>query len=370
MPLRDSDLDRPEQDLDAEVLKRALHAVNNLVVITDPTENGNPVVWVNDFFCSFTGYSRDEAIGRPWTFLLDEDREQPGLATLESAVRSGRYARVLLRNYRKDGTMFFNDLHVSPVPTDTGGTDYFVWLMNDVTDLQEALATVLAREREIHETAENERERFGMDLHDGLGQTLAGLRLLASLHHGRLRDGGHSAVGSAERLLGLAEQAALEARLMARGVNPVDASPDGLAEAIRAFTDSLNLTLDGSGLRIDVNAEPVAFADRRQALHLYRIAQEAVNNAVRHGGAGVIAVELSQVGREVTLEVRSEGGTPVVDSGEESHRGMGHHGMRYRADLIGAAFEGGDVEGGGTCIRVVLPVDAVRAPAHVRTAER
>ena len=129
MPMRDSDLDRPEQDLDAEVLKRALHAVNNLVVITDPTDEVNPVVWVNDFFCSFTGYPRDEVIGRSWTFLLDEDRDQPGLATLDSAVREGRYTRVLLRNYRKDGTLFFNDLHVSPVPTDTGGTEYFVWLM-------------------------------------------------------------------------------------------------------------------------------------------------------------------------------------------------------------------------------------------------
>jgi hypothetical protein len=67
---------------------------------------------------------------------------------------------VLLRNYRKDGTLFWNDLHVSPVPADAGGTQYFVWLMNDVSDLQEALGSVVAREREVHETAENERERF------------------------------------------------------------------------------------------------------------------------------------------------------------------------------------------------------------------
>jgi PAS domain S-box-containing protein len=368
--VRDSDLDRPEQDLDAEVLKRALHSVNNLVVITEPTGEGEAVVWVNDFFCAFTGYRRDEALRRDWRFLLGDDLNQPGLAILEKAVRSGRYARVLLRNYRKDGTLFYNDLHVSPVPADAGGTECYVWLMNDVTDLQEALETVTAREREIHETAENERERFGMDLHDGLGQTLAGLRLLASLHHGRLSDDGHPAAIRAERLLGLADQAAIEARLMARGLNPVDASPAGLAEAIRAFTDSLNLTLAGTGLRIEVDAQPVAFVDQRQALHLYRITQEAVNNAVRHGGAGAIAVELVQEGREVRLEVRSAGGAPVVENNEEAHRGMGHYGMRYRADLMGASFEGGKGDGGGTVVRLVVPLDAVRAPAHVRTAER
>jgi hypothetical protein len=70
------------------------------------------------------------------------------------------------------------------------------------------------------------------------------------------------------------------------------------------------------------------------------------------------------------LEVRSEGGEPVVDAHDGAHRGMGHHGMRYRADLIGASFEGGEGDDGSTTVRVVLPLGAVRAPAHVRTAER
>ena len=368
--MRDSDLDRPEQDLDAEVLKRALHAVNNLVVITDPAREGDPVVWVNDFFCSFTGYERDEVIGRGCLYLFGDDRTQPALRALLAAIDEGRYARLLLQTFRKDGAPFWNDLHVSPVPADVGGTEYFVWLMNDVTDLHEALAAVTAREREVHETAENERERVGMDLHDGLGQTLAGLRMLAAVHHEQLRGDGLPQADQARRLVALADQAAQEARLIARGMNPVDAAPGGLAEAIGEFTDALNLTLAGSGLRIEVDAAPVAFPDRRQALHLYRIAQEAVSNAVKHGGGGAIGVTLAQAGREVTLEVRSEGGPPVAGLKEPPHRGMGHHGMRYRADLIGASFASGPAEGGGVLVRVVLPLEAAREAQHVRTAER
>ncbi|HLA63504.1 MAG TPA: PAS domain-containing protein, partial [Rhodothermales bacterium] len=356
--MRDSDLDRPEQHLDPEVLKRALHAVNNLVVITEPAGEGTTVVWVNDFFCSYTGYDREEVVGGPVDVLLSGDQEQAGLHTLREALSQGRYARVLLRHYRKDGGLFWNDLHVSPVPADTGGTAYFVWLMNDVSDLQEALASVVAREREVHETAENERERFGMDLHDGLGQTLTGLRMLAAVHHAKLQKDGPAHAAQAARLVALADQAALEARLIARGMNPVDASPEGLSDAIRSFTESLNLTLAGSGLHIDVDIEPVAFPDRRQALHLYRIVQEAVNNAVKHGGAGTISVTLTQEAREVTLEVCNEGGARALEPLEGSHRGMGHHGMRYRAGLIGAAYEADPIERGGTCVRVVLPLDA------------
>ena len=289
-PVRDSDLDRPGQDLDAEVLKRALHAVNNLVLITDARRPDHPIVWVNDFFCGFTGYTRDEVIGRNCRFLQGDDHDQAGIQTIREAVAAGRYARVLLRNYRKDGTLFWNDLHLSPVLGDDGSIDHYVGLINDVTELEEALVMVTAREREVHETAENERERFGMDLHDGLGQTLAGLRMLATVHRDRLQEQGVPGAAQAERLVRLSEQAALEARLMARGMNPVDASPEGLAEAIGAFTDSLNLTLAGTGLHIGADVAPVAFPDRRQALHLYRIAQEAVNNAVKHGGAGAITI--------------------------------------------------------------------------------
>ncbi len=378
--MRDSDLDRPGQDLDAEILKRALHAVNNLVLITDPHLPDDPIVWVNDFFCEFTGYTREEVIGRNCRFLQAHDRDQPGLQVVRDAVAAGRYARVLLRNYRKDGTPFWNDLHLSPVRGDDGAARYFVGLINDVTELEEALRTVTAREREIDETAENERERFGMDLHDGLGQTLAGLRLLATVHRDRLAAEGAAGAAEADRLVRLGEQAALEARLMARGMNPVDAAPEGLADVITAFTDALNLTLAGTGLQIAADVAPVPFPDRRQALHLYRIAQEAVNNAVKHGGAGTITVRLAQAGRTATLEVTSHGGSPVTDSSstraaagdprDPERRGMGHHGMRYRADLIGASYEAGPSAEGGVSIRVVLPLDAERQAQHVRTAER
>ncbi len=158
---------------------------------------------------------------------------------------------------------------------------------------------------------------------------------------------------------------------MARAMNPVDAAPEGLASALHALADSLNATWAGSGRRIEVEAVPVDFPDRRQALHLSRIAQEAVSNAVRHTDSQVIRVSLVQHGRVVALEVADEGpglnGPP--DMADRELRGMGHHGMPYRAALIGAQFHRGPGEGGGTIVRVTLPLDATRKPENVRTAE-
>jgi two-component system, LuxR family, sensor kinase FixL len=362
--MRDSDLDRPEQGLPSEVLKRALHTFASPVVLTDPTQFDDPIVWVNDAFETLTGYRRDEVIGRNCRFMQGDDHAQPGLDVLRRALDDGREARVLLRNYRKDGTLFWNDLRVTPVPADEGGTVYYAGLMSDVTELQEAQEAVRTSATERDEAAENERERFGMDLHDGLGQTLTGLRMLAAVHVARLEADGHPGAQQAARMARLLDQAMTEMRGMARGFNPVDPGPDGLADAIQGFVDALNLTLadvvapeGGAATHIETALAPVALGDRRQALHLFRIAQEAVQNALKHAGAATVSITLDATDGRVTLEVRDDGrGLAAAEAAVPgpARRGMGHHGMRYRAGLLGAHFHTGPAEGGGTVVRVVL----------------
>ncbi|HLA64656.1 MAG TPA: PAS domain-containing protein [Rhodothermales bacterium] len=392
--MRDSDLDRPGQDLDAEVLKRALHAINNLVVVTDPRLPDNPIVWVNDFFCEFTGYTRAEVIGRNCRFLQGEDRDQPVRRELRQRIDANEHAHVLIRNYRKDGTLFFNDLYVSPVFADDGsGPIYFVGIQNDVTDREQAFRDVADREREINETAENEQERFGMDLHDGLGQTIAGTRMLLAMLGARVRAEAPGLVADVARLDGLLQQVGDEARAMARGLNPVDAAPEGLTEALRSLADAAN---SAGGPRVRVIAEPLLFTDRRQTRHLYRIAQEALQNALKHADATTVTVTLHRTGRATLLEVRDDGmglatphdahtdgaahdgvahdgaGTDGADGAAATmkRRGMGVHGMRYRADLIGARLTVTPGATGGTVVTCVLPHDAQPVAQHRRTSER
>ena len=97
------------------LLDRAVTASSNGIVITDPSLPDNPIVYVNPAFVATTGYSTEVALGRNCRFLQGADRDQPALEELRAAIREGRECRVVLRNYRSDGSLFWNELYVAPV---------------------------------------------------------------------------------------------------------------------------------------------------------------------------------------------------------------------------------------------------------------
>lgn len=117
---------------------RALTASANGVVITDPNLPDDPIVYVNPAFTRMTGYASEEAIGRNCRFLQGGDKDQPALEELRAAIREGRSCEVVLRNYRKDGALFYNELTLSPVFDDGGGIVRFVGVLNDITERRRA----------------------------------------------------------------------------------------------------------------------------------------------------------------------------------------------------------------------------------------
>ncbi len=131
------------------LLDRAVAASSNGIVITDPKLPDNPIVYVNPAFERISGYAADEAIGRNCRFLQGEDREQPVLGELRAALAEERECRVVLRNYRKDGARFWNELYVSPVHDETGRLTNFVGVQNDITE-----------RRRIEEVLRESEERF------------------------------------------------------------------------------------------------------------------------------------------------------------------------------------------------------------------
>lgn len=113
---------------------QAIEASINSVIITTHEGNQHPIVYVNPAFESITGYTREEVLGQDCRFLLGQDREQAPLDALRAALREGKEGRALLRNYRKDGTLFWNDLHIAPVVGDEGVVTHYVGIQNDVTE--------------------------------------------------------------------------------------------------------------------------------------------------------------------------------------------------------------------------------------------
>ena len=120
------------------LLDRAVAASSNGIVITDPRLPDDPIVYVNPAFEKTTGYPMEEVIGRNCRFLQGEDRDQPALEELRACLREGQECRIVLRNYRRDGTRFWNELYVSPVHDDAGNVINFVGVQNDITESKRA----------------------------------------------------------------------------------------------------------------------------------------------------------------------------------------------------------------------------------------
>jgi PAS domain S-box-containing protein len=147
------------------LLDRAVAASSNGIVITDPKLPDNPIVYVNPAFEKISGYATDEVRGRNCRFLQADDRDQSALDELRVALREKRECRVVLRNYRKDGTPFWNELYVSPVHDEDGRLTNFVGVQNDISE-----------RRRIEEVLRESEERFRATFeHAAIGAAQVGI---------------------------------------------------------------------------------------------------------------------------------------------------------------------------------------------------
>lgn len=141
---------------------KAINSLDAGIVFTDPNKDDNPITFCNEGFEKMTGYSRDEVLGKNCRFLQKDDREQEELHKIRQAVTENRNEKVLLRNYRKDGTRFWNELSIAPIKDEEGQNEFFVGIQNDVSDLvnaRERLEQLLKEKntllKEIHHRIKN-----------------------------------------------------------------------------------------------------------------------------------------------------------------------------------------------------------------------
>jgi PAS domain S-box-containing protein len=116
------------------VLTQILDSCVNGVTLSDPDLPDNPIVFANAVFERMTGYTQDEILGRNCRFLQGDDREQPGIAEIRAALAEERPVEVTLRNYRKDGTRFYNRLSIRPLLDPDGKVIYYLGVQYDVTE--------------------------------------------------------------------------------------------------------------------------------------------------------------------------------------------------------------------------------------------
>lgn len=215
-------------------------------------------------------------------------------------------------------------------------------------------------EQDIVRVSEHEQQRIGQDLHDGLCQQLAAIgcatRVLAEELQSRQVPEASDAVMIEESI----QQAVMETRNLARGIFPVHVDRDGLSAAL---SDLVRTTSKFTGVSIEIEeSTEIHLASPETAMHLYRIVQEAVANAVRHGAADRIRIGLQLQEREMEMSIEDNGrGLPMEK--KSTGVGMGLRTMYYRAQSLGAQLAIKPRPGGGTIVQCLLPLKSL-PPSH------
>ncbi|MDQ3623487.1 MAG: PAS domain-containing protein, partial [Verrucomicrobiota bacterium] len=213
-------------------------------------------------------------------------------------------------------------------------------------------------EREILEISEAERRRVGQDLHDSLSQHLGGTALMAGALATSLARAHLPESEEALQIAGLIRIALRQTRELARGLHPVELDAQGLVSALQELAQSV------TG-RVSCECRcpgELAITNNEVAVNLYRIAQESVANALKHGHPRKIVIMLKQAARYLVLTIEDDG--PGLKPLNDSANGMGLHIMRYRASSLGAKLEIGNRLTGGARVRCSLPLEKAQTPTR------
>ena len=204
-------------------------------------------------------------------------------------------------------------------------------------------------QKEILEISENERQRIGLDLHDGLGQQLTGLELLIQALTRQLKTASPELAKQSKEISQHIRQTITQTRLLSHNLSPVPLEEDGLMIALSELIAGVQ---NVSKIQCEfICPEPVLLPDKNVAMHFYRIAQEAVNNALKHSQAKKIVVTFIEHNNCWTMSIQDNG----KGFSSNHHSGLGLRIMKYRAQLIGASFEIIAEPQKGTQIACVLP---------------
>lgn len=313
------------------------------------------------------GYLRilkDGSTGDSFTHVHPDDRDRVQ-SLFRQVVNTATGGRTEYRYLVGDGGVRYIESQSSVVKNADGEVVNVLVVSRDITERKQveqtlqaakeaaesALERAMMAERRIISISEETRERIGQELHDDLGQHLTGVAFLSEVLYKQLSSKSWPDMDLVSRITTLINEAVLKTRQLAQGLYPVELKDGGLPAMLGQLANQVR-TIYGIECEVDFD-EQFTVKNSDVAIHLFRIAQEAINNGIKHGAATKISISTA-VSTHTTVFQVEDNGCGMGDI--EKSGGLGMHTMHYRATLIGATLAYGAANGGGTKVIVSFPV--------------
>ncbi|MFZ0637069.1 MAG: PAS domain S-box protein [Candidatus Acidiferrales bacterium] len=340
-----TELKQAEEALQDErnVLSAILDTVGALIVVLDPAGR---IVRFNRTCEQTTGYSFEEVRGKyVWDMFLMAEEVDSFKAIFEQSDSAGLPGTYETYWLTRDGDPRLITWSSTILAGKHGAMSHVIVTGIDITGRKRL-------EKAILEVSAREQRRIGEDLHDGLGQHLTGIAFMSKVLESKLCEQSLPELGDAAKIVKLVNEAINKTRELSRGLLPVVSDAHGLMSALTRYAEEMQ-DLFRITCRFECGA-PVLVYDVNVATHLYHIAREAVNNAIKHGQPSHVVIGLSAENGEGTLSIRDDG--EGISEIPANRAGMGLNIMSYRANMIGGSLDVRKNFTGGTTVLCLFPL--------------
>jgi PAS domain S-box-containing protein len=324
-------------------LKKLASAVTQSPVSIVITNAQGDIEYTNPKFTQVTGFSAREVLGRNPRVLKSGYSPKGFYKDLWKKIAKGETWQGEFYNKKKDGTFFWERAVISPLKNEKGSITHFLAVKEDISEKKEL-------EKQMVDIIEDGQRKLGRDLHDGLGQELTGIAFMAKSLVQKVKKNLPDETKNFEMLVDHVNRSIAQVKNISKGLYPASLEQDGLQPAIKSMAENINQMYL---VHCNFNFKNVKrLPDPASEIHLFRIAQEALNNTIKHARAKNVTINLSQVKNIVKLQIIDDG----IGIGEsmQKNKGLGLSIMKNRARLINATLDVRLNDQGGTLVECLL----------------
>ncbi len=329
-----------EAEAQVHLVRSVVEQGFSAVLIADAEVPDPRIIYINPAFARTTGCEAEQVVGQRLSAL-------GSLANVHERLRArwpeGARFFEEISTYRTAEGERWGEWRVGPVQDRHGKNTHWLVIFRDITERRRL-------EKELLEISDQERRRIGQDLHDGLCQHLAGIELMSQVLEQKLSSRSKADAGRAADIARHVREAISQTRSLARGLSPVTLESEGLASALQELATNTE-KMFGVTCAVECHGD-VRVSAPATLTHLYRIAQEAVSNAIKHGKAKQVQICLESDPARTVLRV-TDNGSGIPEPAPRSN-GMGLRIMHYRASMIGGTLSVQRSPAGGTTVTCSL----------------